>query len=74
MGMPMPLGLRLLHHDSDLVPWSWGINNATSVLGAIVAVILAMNFGFTVTLLCGEAIYGVALLLIFTLPALNTRK
>jgi hypothetical protein len=68
MGMPMPLGLRLLHDDASLVPWSWGINNATSVLGAIVAVILAMNFGFTITLLCGEAIYALALLLIFTLP------
>lgn len=67
MGMPMPLGLRLLHADANLVPWSWGINNATSVLGAIVAVILAMNFGFTITLLCGEAIYALALLLIFTL-------
>lgn len=68
MGMPMPLGLRLLHDDASLVPWSWGINNATSVLGAILAVILAMNFGFTFTLLSGTAIYALALLLIFTLP------
>jgi spermidine synthase len=67
MGMPMPLGLRLLHVDGRLVPWSWGINSATSVLGAIVAVILAMNFGFMVTLLCGMAVYASALLLIFTL-------
>ena len=66
MGMPMPLGLRLLHEDGQLVPWSWGINSATSVLGAIVAVIVAMNFGFIVTLLCGEAIYALALLVVFT--------
>ncbi|HAD05085.1 MAG: hypothetical protein A2091_12600 [Desulfuromonadales bacterium GWD2_61_12] len=66
MGMPMPLGLRLLHADGQLVPWSWGINSATSVLGAIVAVIVAMNFGFIVTLLCGEAIYALALLVVFT--------
>jgi hypothetical protein len=62
MGMPLPLGMRLFHRDGSGVPWSWGINSATSVLGAILAVIVAMNFGFTVTLLAGEALYVLALL------------
>ncbi|MDT8441773.1 MAG: hypothetical protein RQ723_08930 [Desulfuromonadales bacterium] len=62
MGMPLPLGMRLFHRDSQAVPWSWGVNSATSVLGAILAVVVAMNAGFTATLLAGAAIYLLALL------------
>lgn len=62
MGMPLPLGMRLFHQDGTGVPWSWGINSATSVLGALLAVVMAMNFGLNVTLLCGEGIYALALL------------
>lgn len=61
MGMPLPLGMRLFHRDGTAVPWSWGINSATSVLAAILAAILAMNVGFTWTLIAGEACYLVAL-------------
>lgn len=62
MGMPLPLGMRLFHRDNDLLPWSWGVNSATSVLGAILAVVVAMNAGFTVTLLTGTLLYLLALL------------
>lgn len=62
MGMPLPLGMRLFHRNGGDVPWSWGINSATSVLGAILAVVMAMNFGFTLTLLAGEAVYLAAFL------------
>ncbi|MBW2477640.1 MAG: hypothetical protein JRE63_10005 [Deltaproteobacteria bacterium] len=61
MGMPLPLGMRLFHQTNRSVPWSWGINSATSVLGAILAVAVAMNAGFTVTLLTGTLIYLLAL-------------
>ncbi len=62
LGMPLPLGMRLFHGDGGAVPWSWGVNGATGVLGALLAVVLAMNFGFTFTLLAGEAVYLLALL------------
>ena len=61
LGMPMPLGIRLFHDKPDEIPWSWGINGATSVLGTILAVVLAMNFGFNLTLLLGVAVYLLAL-------------
>ena len=41
-----------------------GMNGALSVLGATLAVFIAMNWGFSVTLLCGAAVYGLAGLLI----------
>lgn len=61
LGMPLPLGMRLFHRGGEAVAWSWGINSATSVLGTILAVVMAMNFGFAMTLLAGEAIYLLAL-------------
>lgn len=61
LGMPLPLGMRLFHKDGSGVPWAWGVNSATSVLGALLAVVAAMNFGFTLTLLGGELIYLAAL-------------
>ena len=61
MGMPMPLGIRLFHKGNSDVPWSWGVNSATSVLGAIMAVVVAMNAGFNVTLLAGTVLYLIAL-------------
>lgn len=64
MGMPFPLGLRLLDRVGPewgaLIPWVWGINGATSVLGSILAITLAINFGFRITLLFGLAVYGMA--------------
>lgn len=68
MGMPMPLGIRYFHADNSAVPWSWGVNSATSVLGAILAVVVAMNAGFTVTLLFGTLLY-----LFAVLPLLKVR-
>ncbi len=64
LGMPLPLGIALLHPDGSAIPWSWGINGAASVLGTILAVVAAMNFGFNVTILTGAAIYLVAILLL----------
>ena len=64
MGMPFPLGLRLLdRHGPEwaaLIPWVWGINGATSVLGSILAITVAINFGFRATMLVGLVIYGIA--------------
>jgi len=65
MGLPLPAGMRLLAASQpQLVPWAWGMNGALSVLGAILAVFIAMNWGFTVTLACGAAVYACAAALI----------
>jgi predicted membrane-bound spermidine synthase len=65
LGIALPAGMRLLHaHASPLVPWAWGMNGALSVLGATLAIFIAMNWGFSVTLLGGAASYVLASLLI----------
>ena len=61
LGIPLPGGMRLLAaRRADLIPWGWGINGALSVLGATLAVFIAMNWGFSATLLIGALIYGAA--------------
>ena len=65
MGVPLPAGVRLLSATQpQLVAWAWGMNGALSVLGATLAVFIAMNWGFSATLLCGAAGYGVAAFLV----------
>ena len=59
LGMALPGGMRLLSTaNPDIVAWSWGINGAFSVVGATLAVFIAMNWGFSVTLLVGAAVYA----------------
>src|SRR5262249_54697469 len=51
LGVRMPAGVRLLSRRSpELMPWAWGLNGALSVLGATLAIFIAMNWGFGVTL------------------------
>ncbi len=66
MGLPLPTGMRLLAaHRRVLVPWAWGINGALSVVGATLAVFIAMNWGFSATLLAGAGVYlGAAALIV----------
>ena len=67
MGMPFPTGLRALAasdqsaHSS--IEWAWAMNAAASVLGSVLAIVIAIQFGMNVTLACGAAAYLVALLL-----------
>jgi len=80
MGMPFPTGLRALAagpvlgistaaaNDDNVVEWAWAMNAAASVLGSVLAMVIAIQFGLNVTLGCGVAAYLLALLL---LPALH---
>ena len=67
MGIPLPAGIRMLSaRRPELIPWVWAINGALSVVGATLAVFVAMNWGFSVTLLTGASCYVLAALVITT--------
>ena len=82
MGMPFPTGLRALAAapapefpdgqgaSDNAVEWAWAMNAAASVLGSVLAMVIAIQFGLTVTLACGAAAYLLALLL---MPALRAK-
>jgi hypothetical protein len=67
MGMPFPAGLRALAANrgkkGDSIEWAWAMNAASSVLGSVLAIVIAIQFGLNTTLLCGAASYVLALLL-----------
>jgi predicted membrane-bound spermidine synthase len=64
LGTAMPLGLkRLSAGRAALVPWAWSVNGGTSVLGSVLAMVVAINNGFTATLVVGGLCYVAALVL-----------
>ncbi len=66
MGMPFPTGLRSLasaRSDVNSIEWAWAMNAASSVLGSVLAIVVAIQFGLNATLACGAATYFCALLL-----------
>jgi len=63
MGMPFPTGIQMVsEHDRNAVPWMWGVNGGTTVLGSILAIILAIWMNFTFVLLSAALGYMLALL------------
>jgi hypothetical protein len=61
LGMALPGGMRLLaERRADIVPWGWGLNGALSVVGATLAVFIAMNWGFSTTFLAAAGVYAFA--------------
>jgi len=59
LGMPFPLGIRLLNHETPaLVPWAWAVNGFLSVFSSIFCVVLAMAFGFANVLWIAAVIYA----------------
>ncbi len=63
MGMPFPTGIRIVAtHGKDSVPWMWAVNGGMSVLGSVLAIIMAILSSFTAVLVAAAAGYAVALL------------
>jgi len=58
MGMPFPLGLKHVAEAApDFIPWAWGINGFASVVSAVLATLLAIEFGFNVVILLALLMY-----------------
>ena len=61
MGMPFPLGLRRLSQSAPgFVPWAWGINGFASVVSAVLATLLAIEFGFNAVIVIALLFYVLA--------------
>ncbi len=61
MGMPFPTGMaRLASTAQDSIPWAWAINGFASVIGAVLATLLAIHLGFAAVILLSVLIYGLA--------------
>jgi spermidine synthase len=61
LGMPFPIGVQALSSAApNLIPWAWGTNAFTTVVGSVLSVVLSIKFGFDVTLCIAIAIYLIA--------------
>ncbi|MGF1476498.1 MAG: hypothetical protein ACFB6S_13125 [Geminicoccaceae bacterium] len=64
MGMPLPLGiLALANKPTGAVAWAWGMNGLFTVVGGLLAMVLALWFGFKLALVAGYAFYLLAFIL-----------
>ncbi|ODS40190.1 MAG: hypothetical protein A7315_09275 [Candidatus Altiarchaeales archaeon WOR_SM1_79] len=62
MGIPFPWGIRIANEiNKNLIPWAFCANCCASVMGSIMAVIVAMSFGFSVVFIFAGAVYLVGL-------------
>ena len=56
--------------SDNAVEWAWAMNASASVLGSVLAMVVAIQFGLNATLACGAVAYLFALLL---MPALHRK-
>lgn len=65
LGAPFPSGIRLVSEVREsAIPWVWALNGGASVTGSILAMAVAMGFGYRITLLAGALIYAAAALVL----------
>lgn len=68
MGMPFPTGVSLLGRKlPNLIPWAWCINGSFSVISSVLAMMVAMVWGFSTVHILAAASYLVAWLTLIRL-------
>jgi hypothetical protein len=64
LGLFMPSGVRaiadLSDHSREYIAWGWALNGFASVIGSVLATMLAMTYGFQVVLVVALGAYCVA--------------
>ena len=62
LGVPFPVAVASLadEHAMPLLGWAWAANGCASVLGPILAVLLAMDLGFSIVMVVAAAGYAAA--------------
>ena len=61
MGMPFPSGIGALRaRRPGLIPWAWGVNGYASVVGSVLAALIALTWGFFWVMLVAGGAYLVA--------------
>ena len=68
LGIPFPSAIQLLKetHLEEYIPWMYGINGTMSVLGSVIAVVLSMLYGFTMSFFVGLSLYLIIFLFLIS--------
>ncbi len=62
-GVPSAPASGAMGWEDNTIEWAWALNAASSVLGSVLAMLIAIQWGLGVTLACGAAAYLAALVL-----------
>ncbi len=62
MGFAFPLGIKKI--SKELVPWAWAVNGSASVLSPILAIMLALLFGYNFVFILAGLVYLIGALFI----------
>jgi SAM-dependent methyltransferase len=57
MGMPFPLGIKRLSNRPEMIPIAWASNGGMSVIGSIIAIVLAMQYSFSFVAVIAAGLY-----------------
>ena len=61
MGMPLPAGIAAVEsRRPEMIPWAWGVNGYASVVGAVLAAVISLSWGFSRVMLLAGAGYILA--------------
>lgn len=75
MGIPFPLGIKLLgERNRALIPWAWAINACLSVMAPVISIMIALVAGFHIVLLTAVAAYMLAYVSLNKLMSLYTNR
>ena len=75
LGFAFPVGMRLVESlDRGPAPWFWGINGACGVLASVLAVMLSMVWGITLTMTAAALCYLLLLPAALALEALLRQR
>ncbi len=55
MGFAFPLGIKKI--NKELIPWAWAVNGSASVLSPILAIMLALFFGYNFVFILAGLVY-----------------
>lgn len=70
MGMPFPTGMSILGgRMPELIPWAWCINGSFSVISSVLAMMVALVWGFSTVHILAAIFYTVAWLAIIPLSS-----
>ena len=62
MGFAFPLGIKKI--SKELIPWAWAVNGSASVLSPILAIMLALFFGYNFVFILAGSVYLVGVIFI----------
>lgn len=64
LGMPFPLGIRILGMRApEIIPWGWALNAYATVIGSILAVMFAILLGFRMNFAIAFLAYAIGFVL-----------